>query len=365
MIQKRMLCVAVALAIVLALSLPALADGPSAMAWLKVQQNSDGGFGSPESTIGATADVLLAVASTGDNGIAWVADGNTPLDYLKANGSSITKAGDTAKVILATIASGQDPRTSAGLDLVAKLEGMVGSDGRIGGDNDFVNEHSYALIALSSAKRPIPTQAIDYLMRSQIADGTWSWNGDAAVGSGDNNTAAIVVVALIAAGVPADNAQVEQALAHLKGQQNEDGGFPYISPSPYGTDSDSNSSAVVMWAIKAAGRDPAGVEWKHGGKDGHSALDRLRAFQNESGAFRWQDGTPGDNFASTIQAVVALELKTLPFATMDVGAASEEMAEEQPVTLPETGGATWVLTLALLGGGAALSSVGLALRRRL
>jgi LPXTG-motif cell wall-anchored protein len=73
----------------------------------------------------------------------------------------------------------------------------------------------------------------------------------------------------------------------------------------------------------------------------------------------------GDNFASTIQAVIALELKTLPFATMDAGAATEEMAEEQPVTLPETGGATSALTLVLLVGGAALSSIGLALRRRL
>jgi hypothetical protein len=365
MIEKRMLCGAVALAIVLALSLPVLADGPSAVAWLKVQQNADGGFGSPESTIGATADVLLAVASTGDNGIAWGENGSTPLDYLRANAPSITKAGDTAKVILALIASGQNPRTSAGLDLVAKLEGIIGSEGRIGGDNDFVNEHSYALIALSSAKRPIPSEAIDYLLGRQIADGTWSWNGDTTAGSGDNNTAAIVVVALIAAGVPADNAQIQKALAHFQEQQNEDGGFPYISPSPYGTDSDSNSSAVVMWAIEAAGGDPAGVEWKYGGQDGHSALDRLRAFQNESGAFRWQDGMAGDNFASTIQAVIALELKTLPFATMDAGAAKEEMVEEPPAALPETGGTTSALTLVLLVGGAALSSVGLALRRRL
>jgi len=338
MIRKRILTVMIALAIALALTIPTLADGPSAIAWLKAQQNADGGFGSPASSVGATADVLLAVASTGENAISWANKGNTPLDYLKANAASIARAGDAAKVVLAQIASGVNPRDLGGVDLITKLEGMIGADGKIGDESDYLNEHCYAMIALSSARRTIPAQAVNYLLGTQIADGTWSWNGDTAAGSGDNNTAAIAVVALIAAGIPAENAQIQKTLAHFQGQQNEDGGFPYINPSPYGTASDSNSTAVVIWAITAAGDDPAGVDWKYRGQDGHSALDKLRAFQNESGAFRWQDAMPDDNFASTVQAAIALELEALPFAWMDAGEAAVETVVGAPPTLPAPGG---------------------------
>jgi LPXTG-motif cell wall-anchored protein len=140
-----------------------------------------------------------------------------------------------------------------------------------------------------------------------------------------------------------------------------------------------------MWVILAVGQDPAGVDWKYQGQDGLSALDRLRAFQNESGAFRWQDGTPDDNFASTVQAAIAVELKTLPFATMNVGgdtadvggdaadvggdtgegAASGDAGDEAaPEILPETGANLWLQSLALLGAGIALAGTGLWLRRR-
>jgi LPXTG-motif cell wall-anchored protein len=361
----------IALTVVLVTALPALADGPGAVAWLVAQQNADGGFGAPASTMGATADVLLAAATTGENGLDWAqAGGATARSFLEANAAAVVKAGEAAKVILSLVASGVDPRDLGGVDLVAKLEGMVGDDGRIGGEGEFINEHCYGMIALSSVRRPVPTQAVSYLLDRQIADGTWSWNGGTDEGSGDNNTAAMAVVALIAAGVPADHAQVQKTIQFFQGQQNEDGGFPYVKPSPYGTNSDANSTAVVMWALLAAGEDPAGVDWKFQGQDGHSALDRLRAFQNESGAFRWQDavpadGAPDDNFAATVQAAVALELKTLPLATMNVGeAAAGTAVAAAPEVLPETGADLWVQVFALLGGGVALMGAGLLLRRR-
>jgi hypothetical protein len=373
LLRRPLLAGIVALLIVLALALPALADGPSAVAWLKTQQNADGGWGSPASTMGATADALLAAAAVGENGLAWADGGPTALAYLEANAASLAKAGDTAKVTLALTASGKSPRDLNGVDLIAKLEGMVGQDGKIGGANDFVNEHCYAIIALKSAGRAIPASSIEYLLARQIADGTWSWNGDTAAGGGDNNTAAMAVIALAAAGVPADNAQIQKALAHFAAQQNEDGGFPYIKPSPYGTDSDANSTAVVMWAILATGQDPAGTDWKYQGQDGHSALDRMRAFQNEDGAFRWQDAMPDDNFASTVQAAIALEMNTLPFAFLNAGEAAVPAvaaAPATPETLPVTGAAPWlplepsIVAGALLSSGLSLAGIGLYLRRK-
>jgi len=365
MIRKRILTAAIALAIVLTLALPVMADGPSAVAWLKTQQNADGGFGEPESTVGATADVVLAAAATGEDVLAWSQDGNTPYTYLESNAESIAGVGTISKVVLALIAAGKNPRNLGVVDLINKLEGSLGSDGQYG-DSGMINDQCYAITALSSAQRPIPAAAVSYLLGKQIEDGTWSWNGDTTVGAGDNNTAAIAVIAAVAAGVPGGNDQIQKTLAHFKEQQNEDGGFPYIKPSPYGTDSDSNSSAVVMWAIRSAGQDPAGVDWKYQGQDGHSTLDKMRAFQNDSGAFRWQDAVPGDNFASTVQAVIALELKTLPFAWMEVGDVGTTSIEPvgEPTTLPETGGSPWSAAIALLTGGAALVGVGLRLRRR-
>ncbi|HHK60216.1 MAG TPA: hypothetical protein ENJ73_00635 [Desulfobacterales bacterium] len=363
MYRKRLVVGTLTCLILIAMTIPVLADAPTAVAWLKTQQNTDGGFGSPASSVGTTADVLLAVAATGDNAIAWSKAGKTPLDYLTANVGSVKKAGTLGKVITALIASGKNPRDVGGVDLVARLEKMIGSDGKIGGDDEYINDHCTAMIALAAARRPIPTATVNYLLGKQIDDGTWAWNGDTSAGSGDNNTAAMAVVALIAAGVPADNPQIQKTLAHFKEQQNQDGGFPYINPSPYGTDSDSNSTAVVMWAIKAAGQDPAGVDWKYNHQDGHSPLDRLRAFQNDSGAFRWKDSMSDDNLLSTVQALIALELKTLPFATMDVGEPKAE-SEGTPVILPVTGADLWAQTVIMLGSGLALTGVGIALRKR-
>jgi LPXTG-motif cell wall-anchored protein len=345
---------------------PAMAQETALLSWLRAQQNADGGFGSPQSAVGATADVVLAAAN-GENALGWSRAGSpTALAYLEANAAALAKAGDTAKIILALTASGQNPRDLGGVDLIAKLEAMQVDSGdeagKIGTASDFINEHCYAMLALSSAGRRVPAAAVDYLLDRQIKDGTWSWNGGTEAGSGDNNTAAMAVIALVAAGVPADHAQILKTLAHFHGQQNEDGGFPYIKPSPYGTASDANSTAVVMWAIKAAGQDPAGTDWKYQRQDGRSPLDRLRAFQNESGAYRWQDAFADDNLASTVQAAIAAQLKTLPLARMDVGPAALESAPAE--ALPETGGDLWTLALSLIGSGVTLAGAGLALRKR-
>jgi hypothetical protein len=389
MMHKRFLSTVLALIVTLTLTAPAFADGPSAVAWLRTQQNADGGFGSPESSVGATADAVLAVAATGENAFTWSRDGKTPLDYILANIGSVNKAGDLGKVVLALTANGMSPRTVLETDLIKTLEGMVGSDGKIGGDADFINEHCVAMIALSSARRPSNPQAISYLLSKQIVDGTWSWNGDTTEGSGDNNTAAMAVVALAAAGMSADNEQIVKTMDHLKKQQNPDGGFPYINPSAFGTDSDSNSTAVVMWAILAVGQDPAGADWKYFGQDGTSVYDRIVAFQNDSGAFRWQDGTPDDNFMSTVQALIAVQNKGLPFVWFDadqpvkptptpepapeVATETTEVTTEtteattegpEPEILPISGAGLWLYAVTLLGSGAVLTGIGLKLRRR-
>lgn len=335
-------------------TLPVLAGAPEALDWLRTQQNDDGGFGDPDSTLGNTADAVQAIVAAGEDAKTWDKEGNTPLTFLAANAAGLSGAGDTAKVILAAVATGENPRDFGGADLVAALEGMLGNDGKFGGENDFQFSHCLAILALKSVSRPIPAAAVDYLKNTQIEDGTWAWSFSTVAGEGDNNSAALAVMALIAAGEPADSEIIQKTITHFQGQQNDDGGFPYINPSDYGTDSDANSTAVVLQALIAAGEDPA--TWVKG--EANTPVTALDGFQNEDGSFAWQLAFPDPNFLATVQAVPAVVGKVYPIATTTVGEATAA-----PETLPVTGAdllpASW-----LVMAGLALAGSGVILRRR-
>jgi prenyltransferase beta subunit len=357
--QRRTFVMAIALAALLITALPVLAavNTTAALAYLESQQNPDGGFGSgfsPDSALGSTADAVLAIVAVGADPATFDQEGNTPITYLEANAASAASGGDLAKLILATIAAGENPREFGSVDSVSKLEGMLGTGGKIGGELDTFVSHTLALLALKSAQRPIPAGAVDYIASAQQDSGSWAWDGSAET-AGDTNTTAFAVQALIAAGESAGSSAVSKALDYYKGIQNDDGGWPYQNPSDFGTATDANSTAVTIQALIAAGEDPAGAGWTT--VEGNTPLSALETLQNESGAFAWQAAVPDDNLLATVQALPALAGKAFPFATMDVGAAAA------PPTVPETGGAVANLVLPLVLGGLALAGGGYALRR--
>ena len=217
------------LAAILVGALPVLAaaDITAALDYLQTQQNADGGFGSgfsPDSTLGSTADVVLAIVAAGGDLATFDQDGNTPLTYLEANASSAASGGDLAKLILAAVATGENPRHLGGVDSVVKLESLFDSGGRIGGETDTFVSHVLAVLALTSAQRPIPATAVDYIKDAQQENGSWAWDGTAET-AGDTNTAAFAVQALVAAGEDPGSDPVINALAYYKGIQNEDGGW--------------------------------------------------------------------------------------------------------------------------------------------
>jgi hypothetical protein len=356
-IRIAILTVALASILVGALPVLAAADVTAALDYLQAQQNADGGFGSgfsPDSTLGSTADVVLAIVAAGGDLAAFDQDGSTPLTYLEANASSATSGGDLSKLILAAIAAGENPRDFGGVDSVAKLEGLADTSGRIGGETDTFVSHVLAVLALSSAQRPIPAAAVETIKDAQQENGSWAWDGTAET-AGDTNTTAFAVQALVAGGEDPGSDPVANALAYYKGIQNEDGGWPYQNPSDYGTATDANSTAVTIQAIVAAGQDPAGPDWAAGENTPVAALEAL---QNESGAFAWQAAVPDDNLLATVQALPALAGKAFPLATMDVGQAAA------PPTVPETGGGAVALAVPLLLSGFALAGGGYLLRRR-
>ncbi len=202
--QKRIVMVTLVVAAVLAAAAPALAaaDTTAALDYLKTQQNADGGFGSgfsPDSSLSSTADAVLAIVAAGGDLAAFDKGGNTPLTYLAAQAPSAATGGDLAKLILAATAAGENPRQLGGVDSVAKLEALIGANGRIGAATDTFFGHCLAVLALKSAERPIPAAAVDLIKIAQQDGGGWAWDGSAATAA-DTNTTAVAVQALVAAG---------------------------------------------------------------------------------------------------------------------------------------------------------------------
>ncbi len=346
--RRHVLMVVILLAALLGTALPAHADADAAVQWLRIQQHPDGGFGDDGSSASMTAEVVLGLVAAGQDPHTWRQDGNTPLTYLAGQAKTATATvGGAAKLILAVVAAGENPHDFGGVDLVAAVEGMYDpATGRFGGEQDTLLSHAVALMALKAAGRPIPAEAVAWLKDAQLDEGSWSWNGDKTPGAGDTNSTALVVQALVAAGVPADDPAIGKALEYLRGQQNDDGGFPYVKPSPYGTETDANSTAVVIQALLAAGQDPAGADWA---RDRGTPLSALQSLQTGEGAFVWKAEVPGPNLLATAQALPALALKPLPLT---------------PVILPVSGtaGSSWPVLVALAG--LALVAVGLTLARR-
>jgi len=276
----------------------AIAD---ALDWLRTQQQADGGFGNA----GITCDVVLAIASAGQDPAAWkpTPGGPSVMDYLAGQTASYAAtAAQTGKLIVAVVAAGMDPINFGGLDLLAHLQTFYDE---VAGYGQGATDQAWAILALLAAGQPVPEAGQAILRGYQQENDGW----EAGPGWGtDTNTTALAVQALIAAGAPAGSDTILAARDHLLDQQNDDGGFPYTKPSPWGTDSDADSTAYVIQALMAMGEDPAEEVWTRDGSDPVTALLR---FQIESGAFEWQPGF-GENLLATAQAVPPLAGKVLP-----------------------------------------------------
>jgi hypothetical protein len=341
----------------IALALPVWAGDPveTGLAYLSAQQQPDGGFTngfSEGSDLGTTCDVILAIAAGGQDASTWVSDDDhSPLDYLYTQiaEGEVDKLGPKAKITLALLATGQDPADFAGHDLIAELNAAY--DETTCGYGETMFDHALTLLALSDADRPIPDEAVRYLLDNQLADGAWALFSDTD-SAGDTNTTALAIQALIAT----DQQQgIDEAFAYLHGVQNDDGGFPYQSPSDYGTGTDANSTALVIQALLAAGESLS--DWSPAGA---SPLDALMAlYDSDSGAFLWQMAVPGPNVLATAQAIPAIASYTfVSMPHVEAGRAPEP--ETAPITLPQSGGLglapVILVAMGILGLGLGLTS---------
>lgn len=283
----------------LAFLVPAPANGAdglaAAVAWLRTQQQEGGGFSNgfaPESDVAATADAVVAIVSAGEAPTQWTSGGASPLDFLEQRALEVTTPGLAAKVALAAIAAGEDPSAFGGVDLLGVI--AAGFDPATGFYGAGPFDSALCLLALEHADAGAPQEAIQALLRARQPDGSYAFDGAMTPGSGDSNTTALVVQALLIAGA---GGETVASYDYFRRTQNPDGGWTYQKPSPFGEETDANSTALVIQALLAGGQDLAA--W-------NDPLAALTGLQQPSGALAYNAGTPGDNFLATVQAIPAL-----------------------------------------------------------
>jgi hypothetical protein len=296
-----------------------------ALSYLWAAQKPDGSIGN---SIAQTADLVIGTAAAGydPSTLATCDHANTALGYIA--GASDAAAGDaakTGKAILAVVAAGGDPASFQGRDLMARLTALYHPETGAYGDGSTFGE-SFAILGVAASGATVPPAALAALKSLQDPDGSWSYgSAPVAAGQGDTNSTAIALMALDAAG---DHAADAAALAYLHDQQLADGGFPYQNSPTYGPPfSDPQSAANVIQALLAAGQDPESSSWLAGTE---SVLTYLRSVQDTDGGFGYPGMSPDAFTTSQIPAALMrvpyagavhwTAGRTLPFTCIDTPA---------------------------------------------
>jgi hypothetical protein len=289
----------------------AMSPVAAASAWLREQQDASGGFfgfsGEPDP--GTTTDAVLALYAAQQRDPAAAAALDAALIYLEREETggayAETGPGQAAKLALAAVTGGRDPRDFAGMNLIVAMTAPLATpvpEGIGGIYGDDLYDHALVLIALTAAGEAISDAALEPLRAVQGADGGWAFDGSTAPGASDSNTTALVIQALVAAG-RGDDPMVARALAFLSTLLAPDGGFAYGPADPL--IADANSTALVLQALIAAGEDPTSPGWG----DAPLALAR---FQTPSGGLRYMAADEEPNMLATVQAIPAMEGLSLP-----------------------------------------------------
>jgi hypothetical protein len=273
-------------------------DLASATAWLIDQQGEDGAFAgfSGEPDAGTTVDALTALVAADQAGVDTGTSIPDALAYLESGDVALvyeqTGVGQAAKLTLALVAAGRDPRDFATTNPVSIVE--TGQNDETGVYSTGLYDHAYAMMALAATGSEVPTSAVDALAATQAENGGWSFDGSTDPAMADSNTTSMVVQALVATG-DAGHEMMAPALEFLESTITDDG----AAYAP-GAEADANSTALVLQAMLATGGETAGLE------------AALATFQTDSGAYFYQAADPSENLFSTVQAIPAVAGVVLP-----------------------------------------------------
>lgn len=256
--------------------------------------------------LGQTSDAALALAAVPSQADALVgvtaylasqAGGYVNGDPAQGEKVGAAYAGPTGKLALVASATGSDPRSFGGIDLVAQLQGLLVTSGPQAGrfsDDSAFGDYSnplgqaFDVLALERAGEDAPQPALDYLVASQCADGGFpdAFGATSCVSSAD--ATGLVVQALIAAS-DADCAAA-RGLDWLGRNQSADGSFASNAADPTKPAvANVNSTAYAALGL-AAGTAVSTTR---------DAVDYLISVQNADG------GLPAEPSASTSSNVFA------------------------------------------------------------
>lgn len=207
---------------------------------------------------------------------------------------------------------------------------------------DGVWRQSFALLAQTTVGEKPALQAVDWLVGQQCADGSFAaFRADTAKPCDasafiDSNATSVAVQALAAVGGHTET--VKKAVGWLKSVQKDDGGWSSNPGGAMDNGSDSNSTALVIRALEAAGEKPAEVK----SKAGKSPYEALLTFQlgcsaepaADRGAFAFQPA--GGKLSASADATAAVVVAGLGIGP--VVAPSPKDTPAAPLACPATAG---------------------------
>ena len=173
--------------------------------------------------------------------------------------------------------------------LLARLEAERRPDGRIG---PLVNSTAWSVLALRASGRAAGPATVRYLLRQQRKSGGWPWHPR---GAPDSNDTAVVMQALRAAGVR--GRPLARGVRFLRGLQAKDGGFRLVP----GRQPDAQSTAWAIQGLLAAGVKP-----------GRPAYRYLASLRRADGSYRYSKRYAVTPVWVTAQVLPALAGKPFP-----------------------------------------------------
>lgn len=276
----------------------------SPVTYLLSAQNSDGGFGPAPGQASSPLFAgwgALGLAAQGERPSQVARGGHSLIAYLRASVQAATDPGSLERTILAAVASGADPRSFGGHDLVAALEARLGRNGAV---SDQTNLTAFAVLALRGAQVTPPARTLAWLVAQQDQDGGFNYATAGAASDVDDTGAVLEALA----GDPRATKAVSRAVRFITRQQDRDGGFP-ASP---GAGSNAQSTAWAVQGLIAAGVDAGSVH--RGGAP--SPLAYLGSLIAPDGHVRYSSSSNQTPVWVTAEAAMALAGKPLPLAAV-------------------------------------------------
>lgn len=296
--------------------------------YLHAQQQTSGGWGSPQSTAMAVLGAIASGERMGSSG--WHVKGKNPFDYLQATdlvaGSGNADVSNApiyySRLIMAYVALGRGSTIGAAgskrANLLTLLKGYQDTSDSSLNKGAFapalpsldsaVRTTSWALLAMHNAGVPHNdagfSSAAAWLAAQQNGNGGFSTNAQ-----GGSSNALDTALAIQALKVSASAAAWDQtaARAFLDGAQRANGGFS----SSAGGGTEAEATAVVVQAIVALGENPDGSAWTT--SRGETPITALHDLLASNGSYKASASSRARPVMVTGWVLTALNKK--PFTT--------------------------------------------------